>query len=312
MNIVFFGTGSFGIPSLAALKNSSHIILKTVVSPDKPQGRNLKLKFSPVKEWALANQVPIFQPDNVNSEASIRELEKLKADLFVVVSFGALFSKKIIEMPRFLTLNVHSSLLPRYRGAAPIHRAMLDRNAETGVSVMRMVEKLDAGDVILQKKTAIRAEDDIVSLEERLNGLGAQALLEAISQIENGTAVFTPQDEHLSSYAKKIKKEEGHIDWTRSASEINARVRAFKVWPGAFSFYKEKRVLILETTPTVTGRGESLNPGGIVLSPDKRNIFVAAGDFLVEVKTLQLEGRRALSAPEFLKGFPLEAGQIFA
>ncbi len=309
MKVVFFGTSAFGVPSLELLKKSSHEVLSIVTTLDKPQGRNLKLKASPIKDWAQRNNLPYIEVSKKSLPQLSLMIRDLGADLFVVISFGLLLPKELIETPKFMTLNVHSSLLPRYRGAAPIHWALMNGDQETGVTVIRLVEKLDAGDILLQEKTKIKPEDDIVSLDLRLSQLGAQALLGTIQKIEEGTAAFTPQEEKLSTYARKINKEDGHIVWNRPADEIANRVRALKNWPKCYNFYEGKRLLVLDVELTAEENRSRFVPGSITHVSQGVGVEVAAADRLVRIKTLQLEGKKALPAGEFLNGFTIVQGQ---
>ena len=310
MKIIYFGTSAFGIPALDALKKSSHQVLTVVTMPDKPQGRHLKIQPSPVKEWALENALPLFEFSDINSAESIQRLKDLGADLFIVISFGVIFSKEFIAIPRRMTLNVHPSLLPRYRGAAPMPWALINGDKETGVSIVRVVEKLDAGDILLQKKIDILPEDDIVSLEEMLSLVGAEALLESIYLLEKGSAAFARQDEKRSCYARKLTKEDGHIQWAAPASEIRNRVRAMVVWPGSHCFYKGHRIILLETAVSGSAPVSKSRPGTVIAASRSEGILIATGDAPLKIETLQIEGRKPLSAKEFLNGFPLEPGQI--
>ncbi len=310
MKIIFFGTSSFGILSLDALKQSTHQLLSIVTTPDKPQGRELKFKASPVKAWAQKNDLPYLEIAKKNPEHLPATLRSFGADIFVVISFGLILSRELLEVPKITALNVHSSLLPRYRGAAPIHWAMMNGDPETGVTIMRMTEKLDTGDILLQKKTPIMPEDDIVSLERKLSELGAQALLDAIAQIERGKAVFAPQKEEHASYARKITKEDGHILWSRPAAQVVNHIRALKSWPKSYAFYEGKRLLILGAVQTGEQRPANVPDGTILRSSQQNGIDVVTKDGVISVKQLQLEGKKPLDVHEFLKGFVLKEGQV--
>lgn len=310
MKIVFFGTSAFGLPALDALKKSSHKILSIVTAHDKPQGRHLKVQPSPVTEWAHQNKTPLFDYSKINSDASLADLRKLDADLFVVISFGVVFSKEFLAIPRLGSLNVHPSLLPRYRGAAPMPWSLINGDRETAVSIVRIVEKLDAGDILLQKKTLIFPAEDIHSLEKRLSVMGAEALLEGLRQMEQGTASFTPQDEKGASYARKLEKADGHVNWAAPAGEIYNRIRGMKQWPGSYCFYQGQRMILVDTAPSEARASLQAAPGTILVASSKEGLFVSAQDKPLEIKALQMEGKRALSAKEFLNGFTMEAGQI--
>ncbi len=310
MKIVFFGTSAFGIPSLEAIKSSSHKILTAATAPDKPQGRHLKLQPSPVKGWALANHLPVFEHSKVNSEESLRALRALEPDLFVVISFGVILSKALLEIPKFGSLNVHPSLLPRYRGAAPLQWTLMNGDAETGVSIVRINERLDAGELVLQERTAVDPEEDIVALEARLSRIGATALLKSIDLLGTGKAFFTPQDEKAVSYARKLEKEDGHLRWDLPAVEIKNRVRAMKAWPGCYVFYKGKRILILEAAPA-GNPSPGAKPGVILTASKTEGVRIAVRDGALEIRSLQAEGKKPLGAREFLNGFPLKEGHFF-
>lgn len=309
MNLIYFGTGSFGLPSLEALFSSKHKLLSVVTGHDKPKGRNLRPTPSPVKDWALQKGVPVFEYTKINDPEALAKLSGMDADVFVVIAFGVIFSADFLRIPRVMPVNVHSSLLPKYRGAAPIHRAMMNGDPKTGVSVVRVIEKLDAGDILGTVETPILPDDDIVSLEARLADLGAKALLESLDRIAEGKAAFRPQDESLSTYARKIEKEDGRIDWSKKALEIHNRVRALKVWPVCSSSVRGKRVLFLESR--VRPALVSARPGTILSASRNEGIVVAAGEGALQVLKLQMEGRTALSSADFLNGFPLKPGELF-
>ncbi len=306
MKIIFFGTSSFGVPSLEALKISHHQILSIVTSADKPQGRLLKLRRSPVKEWTLQNKIPLFKYHKINSPESLNDLKKLQADLFVVISFGTIFSEELIRIPRLFALNVHSSLLPKYRGAAPIHWAIMNGDAETGVTVQKIAFKVDSGDILLQKKTAILPADDICSLEERLSGLGAAALIEGLDKIENGKPSFISQIQAQAIYARKLTKEDGHIDWNGKGSEIINRLRAMKDWPGSYFFYEGKRIIVLEAQVLGPYPFADKKPGTVLAASAEEGVLVVCRDGVLSLKKLKAEGKRELSAQDFLNGFRLK------
>ncbi len=312
MRIIFFGTSAFGIPSLDALKESGHEIQAIVTVPDKPQGRHLKVENSPVKEWAIRNQMPQLEAVRGKLDALRDKLEILKPDLFVVISFGAILPETLLSIPKILPLNVHSSLLPRWRGAAPIHWAMMNGDAETGVTVIRMTPTLDAGDILTQKSTLILEDDDIASLETRLGRLGAEALLDGIELLRRKEVLFKPQNEALATTARKLIKEDGRIDWKMTAKQIHNRVRAMKEWPTAYCFYRGKRLRVIESR---LGENSGVSkfkaiPGALLKTSPSAGIWVAAGDAVLEIVQLQAEGKKVHSAAEFLRGFSLTEGQI--
>lgn len=310
MKIIFFGTSSFGISSLEILKKSSHEIQSIVTIPDKPKGRNLKVENSPVKEWALRNKIPHLEAVRGNLDKLKEKCEALKPDLFVVISFGAILPENLLSIPKILPLNVHSSLLPRWRGAAPMHWALASGDSHTGVSVIRMTPKCDAGDIVTLKKTSILEEDDIISLEDRLSRLGAEALLEAITLVEEKKAVFIPQDEKCATVARKLTKEDGRINWKLKAAEIHNRIRAMKEWPTSYTFYQGKRLILTDTQISTPGV-ENAVPGTVLAASAMDGIVVAAGAAALRIQHLQLEGKKPLESRAFLMGFPLKVGEVF-
>ena len=257
MRIVFFGTSSFGLPSLEALKNSSHELLAIVTQPDKPSGRNLAPKPSAVKTWAAARALRTLDLTKDSEADCLRQLSALNADVFVVISFGKLLKKDLLQMPKIAPLNVHASLLPRWRGASPMQSAILAGDAETGVGVMRMVEALDAGDVLLEKRLKLDARETILTLEPKLSDLGASALMEALAGLEKGAADWKPQNKDLVTVCAKIKKEDGRLNWTEPCSRayrridasrgVSARVTEYRS-PGSFSL----RILPIISFPTAS------------------------------------------------------------
>ena len=304
MRIVFFGTSSFGLPALEALKNSSHELLAIVTQPDKPSGRNLVPKPSAVKTWAAARGLLTLDFTKDSEADCLRQLSAMNADVFVVISFGRLLKKDILQMPKIAPLNVHASLLPRWRGASPMQSAILAGDAETGVGVMRMVEALDAGDVLLEKRLKLDPRETLLTLEPKLSGLGASALMEALARLEKGTTGWKPQNKDLVTVCAKIKKEDGRLNWTEPAETLDRRVRAFLSWPGSFTFAGDKRIIVkrCRVEPALLGQ----KPGR-VLEASSSGVRVATGKGVLVLEELQLEGRKAMAAGEFLKGFPLKA-----
>jgi methionyl-tRNA formyltransferase len=311
MKIVCFGTGAFGIPSFEAL-TARHEIIQIVTAPDKPRGRALRVFSSPVKVWAQSRGLTCFQPADIRAETAAQSLKAFGADVFLVIAYGYLLPKSILSIPRVMALNLHASLLPRYRGAAPVHWAILNGERETGVSVIRMVEPLDAGEILIQKKTPIAPEDDIFSLRERLSRIGAHAVTEALEILEKGRANFFSQDESLVTQARKLTKEDGRLRWSDSAEKISNQVRALKDWPGSYAFYKKKRFLILSAVPdSAVKKNKDWKPGRVLRASAAAGLLLAAGDGALRIEKLQLEGRQPLEARDFLNGFPIEEGGFF-
>jgi methionyl-tRNA formyltransferase len=309
VQIVFFGTAELACPSLSALTQSPECrILAVVTQPDRPKGRDLNLQPSPVKILAAQQQLPVLQPERARGEAFIDQLAPLGPDLIVVAAYGQILPKRILEMPRFGCLNVHASLLPKYRGAAPIQWAILNDETETGVTIMKMDEGLDTGDILTQRATPITADDNAQTLHNRLASLGAELLIETIPNCVAGKTLPRPQPEG-SSYARKITKEDGRLDWSQPARNVWNRVRAFVPWPGAFTFLSaEPKPHLLKIWQAEVVEQSGATPGEI-LSADKNGIVIACGQQSLRVLSLQREASRRLTAREFLSGYPLEAGR---
>jgi methionyl-tRNA formyltransferase len=302
LDIVFAGTPDFSVPPLEALLASEHRVVAVYTQPDRPAGRGRKLTPSPVKEVALGAGIPVLQPVNFKAEADRAELENLRADLMVVVAYGLLLPERVLRAPRLGCVNIHASILPRWRGAAPIQRALLEGDAETGITIMRMERGLDTGPMYLVRRLAIEPGDTGGSLHDKLSALGAQALMEALPGIADGSAVPQPQDDSLSTYARKLDKAEAAIDWAEPAARIARQVRAFNPWPVAHTRYEDANLRIW-AAEAITGSG---GPPGTVMSASRRGIDVATGDGLLRVTRLQMPGKRAMSATDFINAHPIQ------
>ena len=311
LRIIFMGTAELSCASLeilAADKNFS--ILAVVTQPDKAKGRELRLTPSPVKVLAEKLNLPVLQPLKARDEIFISELRGLKPDLMVVVAYGQILPQSILDLPQFGCLNVHTSLLPKYRGAAPIQWAIADGEPETGVTIMKMDAGLDTGAIVSVRRTPILATDDSQILHDRLAQIGAELLAQTIPDFVAGKILPQPQPAEGSTYAAKIKKEDARIDWILPAQKIWNRLRAFTPWPGAFMFLKT------ESTPQLlkiwkAEVAEKSGAVGIILSADKTGIVVGCGQGALRILELQREGGRRLAAELFLTGFPLNAGDRF-
>ena len=303
MRILFMGTPEFAVASLRRLVEDGHEICGVFTQPDKPKNRGHKLTFSPVKEYALTQNLPVYQPLKMRDGEAEALVKQLAPELIVVAAYGKILPEEILNTPPYGSINVHSSLLPKYRGAAPINWAILDGEAETGVSIMYMAKELDAGDVILQKTTPIGEQEDAQALTARLAELGAQALSEAVEALRNGTASRTPQDASRQTYASMLSREMSPIDWNRTARQINCQVRGLIPWPCATTELAGQRFKIYETA---LGRETAAAPG-TVLSAGKQGIEVACGDGRsLYLKQLQAEGGKRMAAAAYLLGHPME------
>ena len=300
MKIVFFGSSDFAAPVLEALSKTEEVAL-VVTQPDRKKGRSLKIAPTAVKKTADSLGIKVYQPENVNKKKSVEHLKSFKADLFVVVSFGQILKKELLDIPAKYCLNVHASLLPKYRGAAPINRALANGEKETGVTIIRMNEKMDEGDIMIKEPVEISINDDSVTLADKLSMKGSSLLLRAIDLIKTGTANFVKQESSDATYAPKLKKQDGAIDWNLDAAEICDRVRAFVPWPGCFTHLGPKVLKIWEVTPTGISGYKGSSPGTI-LEIRKDGILVSAGKGAIEIKVIQPEGKRRMKSEEFIAG----------
>jgi len=313
LRIIFMGTAELSCASLAKLAADNRFqVLAVVTQPDKPKGRDLKLTPSPVKVLAEQLSLPVLQPLKAREAAFLSELRALQPDLMVVVAYGQILPQSILDLPPRGCLNVHTSLLPRYRGAAPIQWAIADGNAETGVTIMQMDAGLDTGPILSTRRTPILPTDDSQILHDRLAQLGAELLVETIPDFVSGKILPQPQPLTGSTYAAKIKKEDGKIDWSQSAVQIWNRLRAFTPWPGAFTYFQTEPKPQLLKIWKVEVVEERVGGAGEILSADKAGIVVGCGQGALRILELQREGGKRLPVEQFLTGFPLTAGARFA
>jgi methionyl-tRNA formyltransferase len=313
LRIIFMGTAELACPSLAALVRAPGFTVAGVVTqPDRPKGRELKLQPPPVKIEALRWDLPVLQPERARDESFIQTLHALDPDLIVVAAYGQILRPVVLELPRFGCLNVHASILPEYRGAAPIQWAILNGETETGVTIMKMNAGLDTGDILTQTKTPIVPADNARTVHDRLARLGADLLVRTIRDYLAGKIAPRPQSGEAASYARKLTKEDGRIDWTQPALAIWNRVRAFNPWPGAFTTHKaQPKSFLLKIWQAETAVQFSGDPGEIVQA-DQSGITVACGQGALRILSLQPAGGRVMAAQEFLAGHPLGAGDRLA
>jgi methionyl-tRNA formyltransferase len=306
MVIVFFGTPQFAVPTLEQLLASRHEIRGVVTQPDRPRGRGQKVADSPVKAAALSHRLPLLQPERLRDPHVAEMLAGWTPDLGVVAAYGKLLPGELLRLPRFGMINVHASLLPKYRGAAPVHRAVIDGEAQTGVTIMQMVEALDAGDMLARVARPIRPDETSDVVERDLADLGARLLVETLDRVEAGTATAEPQDEGASTYAPRLTKEEGLVDWTLSATRIHDRVRGLYPWPHAYGYLDGARLILLKTH--VVDDRTSAEPGKVVdVTRDAIQVATGHGG-VIGIDELQAEGKRPMRTRDFLAGRPLQPG----
>jgi methionyl-tRNA formyltransferase len=312
VRIVFAGTGEFGVPCLEALVASDqHFVLSVLTQPDRPAGRQQKLLASPIKECALRHQLQIFQPEDINTASALSQIRYQKPDLMLVVAYGQILKKPILELPERGCWNVHASLLPKYRGASPIAAAIRDRQKRTGVTIMQMNEGLDTGDILDSVATRIRPDETTGMLHDRLAKKAAPLLLELLSKAEKGKLKRARQNNTEASMAPRMSKEDGKIDWDRNPDEIEAHIRAMQPWPGAYTWIPEGTdQKMLKIFSVILSRRAKGRPGEIV-EVNSHGILVAAKKGGVLLREVQLEGRKRMSAAEFGRGSSLGVGVVF-
>ncbi len=305
LRLVFMGTPEFAVPALQALLESEDTVVGVVCQPDKPAGRRLDLHAPPVKDCARAHAVPVFQPQKIRTPEALEHLHGWRPDLIVVAAYGKIIPKTMLDLPPCGCINIHASLLPKYRGAAPMQWAIARGETHSGITIMQVSEELDAGDILLQKSVALRPDETGGSLHDTLAALGAQALVEALTLFKQGKLVATPQDQAAVTYAPLLKKEDGEIDWTRSAVSLERRIRAFHLWPSSYTWLGNKRLKILAAHLSTIKA--SVSPGTILNRQDKA-LSVATGQGSLTLDRVQLEGKKALPIAAFLAGHDLKPG----
>lgn len=307
LKTIFMGTPDFAVPCLEVLQAKTEV-LAVITQPDRPKGRGHNLQASPVKQKALEYNLPVLQPEKIKTEEFTAELEKLQPDLIVVVAFGQILSQRILDIPPLGCVNVHASLLPRYRGAAPIHWSIINGEKETGVTTMLMDAGLDTGDMLLKDKVAITEEMTTEELHDQLMAMGGKLLAETIDGLANGTITPEKQDDSISNYAGMLNKETGHIDWSKSAVEIHNLIRGLNSWPVAWSMKDGKNYKFWRTK--VENRNSDKAPG-TVAELRKNSFCIATGEGLLEVLEIQPPSKKRMSAGDLLRGHGVAVGDIF-
>lgn len=308
LKAIFMGTPDFAVPVLRAMQEAGHEICAVVTQPDKPKGRGKAVQYTPVKECAMEYGIEVYQPVKVREESFVELIRGMEPEVIVVVAFGQILPQSILDIPKYGCINVHASLLPRWRGAAPIQWAVISGDKESGVTTMQMEAGLDTGDMLLKEAVVLSPEETGGSLHDKLSALGAGLLLRTLEGLKDGTITPKKQEDTLSCYAKMLTKQLGSIDFTKPAEEIECLIRGLNPWPSAYTSLDGKtlkiwRAEVLEDTEETKGT----EPGTIV-SVEKDRFVIKAGEGLLAVKELQLEGKKRMDAAAFLRGYPVEVG----
>lgn len=306
MKIVFMGTPDFAVEALKAIIQAGHEVLCVVTQPDKPKGRGKEMQFTPVKQCAQVYQIPVLQPVKVREAESVEALRALGADIFVVAAFGQILPKEILTMPKYGCVNIHASLLPKYRGAAPIQWAVINGEKESGVTIQQMGEGIDTGDILIKRAIPLEPKETGESLYDKLSKLGAELIVEVLPEIEAGKVIPEKQDEAQSTHVGKITKALGQIDWNKSAAELERLVRGLNSWPSAYTSFHGKNLKIWEAE--VLGEKENGEPGSVD-EVTKTSVIINTGDGKLALTSVQLEGKKRMEVKDFLLGYKIEAGE---
>lgn len=310
MKVIFMGTPDFSVGTLEALVEAGHEVVLAVTQPDKPRGRGKEMQFTPVKECALKYNIPVFQPRRVREAECIEELRKYNADIMVVVAFGQILPKEILEMTPYGCVNVHASLLPKYRGAAPIQWSIIDGEEVTGVTTMQMNEGLDTGDMLLKVEIPIEEKETGGSLHDKLAEVGAKLCVKTLEALQNKTVTPVPQGETTTAYAKMLEKQLGNIDWTKSAVEIERLIRGLTPWPSAYTNWNGKVMKIWDAKVVESENDTNEAQPGAIVKVEKDTFDVQTGDGLLKVRELQIPGKKRMDAGAFLRGYQIKEGEI--
>ena len=321
LRIIYMGTPQFAVPALETLIAGSkpglvlqegYEIVTVITRPDKPSGRGKEVVYSPVKQLALSQEIPVWQPGSLKRQENIEMLAAYQSDLFIVAAFGQILPQAVLDLPRYGTLNIHASLLPKYRGVSPISEAILQGDTETGVTIMLIDAGVDTGPILLQRAIPIAEDDTTGSLTLKLAALGASALLEALPLWVQGKITPQPQDERFASHTHMLHKEDGKIDWNRPADVLARTVRAFTPWPGAYTNWSNKLLKIISAHTIQSDPGSEARAGTVSLRKENglQTLIVATGKGLLILEKLQLEGKKVTSADEFLRGYSHIVGEV--
>lgn len=323
MKIVFMGTPDFSVPTLESLIASRHEVIAVVTQPDKPKGRGKEVQMTPVKATAIARGIPVYQPARAREASFVEEMRKLEPDVMVVIAFGQILSKELLDVPQFGCVNIHASLLPKYRGAAPIQWAVINGDTETGITTMMMDVGMDTGDMLEKLVVPLEAKETGGSLFDKLSQLGGELILSTLDKIEDGTLVRTPQNHEEATHVKKISKTMGDIDWTMDAEAIERLIRGLAPWPSAYTHWNGKMLKIweadVEDGMPEAAQDKQGNAGGDTAGAPAGQVLEAAGDRIkvqtgtgvLNIRSLQLEGKKRMDTASFLRGYPVETGDRF-
>ena len=322
MRIVFMGTPDFSVPALKALVEAGHQVIAVVTQPDKPKGRGKEVQMTPVKIQAMEYGIPVYQPAKVREASFVEVLKGLEADVYVVIAFGQILPKAVLELPKYGCITIPASLLPKYRGAAPIQWCVIDGERETGITTMMMDVGLDTGDMLEKAVIPIEEKETGGSLHDKLSMAGGDLILSTLKKLEEGTLVRTPQTDEGTCYAKMLTKSLGDIDWNQDAVSIERLIRGLNPWPSAYTMWNGKTIKIW-AADVIAGReaAEFLSESGVpaetgtapgtVVCSDKRGLVVCTGGGLLSIRELQMEGKKRMDTPAFLRGYPIPAGDVF-
>ena len=322
MRIVFMGTPDFSVPALKALVEAGHQVIAVVTQPDKPKGRGKEVQMTPVKIQAMEYGIPVYQPAKVREASFVEVLKGLEADVYVVIAFGQILPKAVLELPKYGCINIHASLLPKYRGAAPIQWCVIDGEGETGITTMMMDVGLDTGDMLEKAVIPIEEKETGGSLHDKPSMAGGDLILSTLKKLEEGTLVRTPQTDEGTCYAKMLTKSLGDIDWNQGAVSIERLIRGLNPWPSAYTMWNGKTIKIW-AADVIAGReaadflsesgvpAETGTAPGTVVCSDKRGLVVCTGGGLLSIRELQMEGKKRMDTPAFLRGYPIPAGDVF-
>ena len=322
MRIVFMGTPDFSVPALKALVEAGHQVIAVVTQPDKPKGRGKEVQMTPVKIQAMEYGIPVYQPAKVREASFVEVLKGLEADVYVVIAFGQILPKAVLELPKYGCINIHASLLPKYRGAAPIQWCVIDGERETGITTMMMDVGLDTGDMLEKAVIPIEEKETGGSLHDKLSMAGGDLILSTLKKLEESTLVRTPQTDEGTCYAKMLTKSLGDIDWNQGAVSIERLIRGLNPWPSAYTMWNGKTIKIW-AADVIAGReaadflsesgvpAETGTAPGTVVCSDKRGLVVCTGGGLLSIRELQMEGKKRMDTPAFLRGYPIPAGDVF-